>query len=78
MPGVTTMEMAILCVMVAAAVVLAVIVFGHTVWRGFDTIKGATAGYGAESGEAAKEYSEQSKSDADHAEKFPENFSDAR
>lgn len=76
LPGVTTMEMSILCVMIAVAVIMAVIVFGHTVWRGFDTMKGATAGYGGESGTAAKEYAEQSTSDAEAAAKFPENFSD--
>ena len=57
--GAVTMETAILCIMVAAAVIIAVIVFGHAVWRGLDTAKGATAGYGCESGKAFKEYSAQ-------------------
>lgn len=74
--GAVTMEMAILCIMVAAAVIIAVIVFGHAVWRGLDTAKGATAGYGGESGEAFKEYSEQTRADAEQAEKFPGQFSD--
>ena len=74
--GAVTMETAILCVMVAAAVIIAVVVFGHAVWRGLDTAKGATAGYGGESGEAFKEYSEQTRADAEQAEKFPGQFSD--
>ena len=74
--GAVTMETAILCVMVAAAVIIAVVVFGHAVWRGLDTAKGATAGYGGESGEAFKEYSEQTRADAEQAEKFPRQFSD--
>lgn len=70
------METTVLCVLIAAAVVVAVIVFGHTVWRGTDIMKGATAGYGLESGKAAQEYSEQTASDAKKAEKFPKQFSD--
>jgi len=74
--GLALMETTVLCVLIAAAVVVAVIVFGQTVWRGMDIMKGATAGYGAESGVAAKEYSEQASSDAEKANKFPEEFSD--
>ena len=74
--GAVTMETVILCIMVAAAVIIAVIVFGHAVWRGLDTAKGATAGYGVESGKAAQEYSEQTRADAEQAEKFPGQFSD--
>jgi len=76
--GLALMEMTVLCVMIAAAVVIAVIVFGQTIWRGLDVMKGATAGYGCESGDAAKEYAEQAASDAAKADKFPEEFSDVR
>lgn len=76
--GLALMETVVLCVMIAAAVVVAVIVFGHTVWRGTDIMKGATAGYGLESGKAAQEYSGQTKSDTDSAAKFPKQFSDVQ
>jgi len=76
--GAVMMEYVILAVLIAAACVIAVIVFGRGVVRNTDLMSKAAAGRGSRAGEAAQIYQKDAEDDIREAQKFPGKFSDAK
>ena len=74
--GAAMMEYVILAVLIAAACVMAVVVFNRGIMRNTDIMNKATAGRGVRAGEAAKTYQEDAAEDVKESAKFPSQFSD--
>lgn len=75
--GAALMEYVIVAVLIAAACLIGVIVFGRGIVRNTDIMNKATAGRGQRAGEAAETYRADADADVKEAEKFPKEFSDA-
>ena len=76
--GAVMMEYVIVAVLVAAACVIAVVVFGRGVVRNTDLMNKAASGRGSRAGEAAEIYQQDVEADVKEAQKFPSQFSDVR
>lgn len=74
--GAALMEYVIVAVLIAAACVVGVIVFGRGIVRNADIMNKATVGRGQRAGEAAEIYRADTDADIKEAEKFPREFSD--
>jgi len=74
--GATLMEYVIVAVLVAAACLVGVIVFGRGIVRNADLMNKAAVGRGQRAGEAAEIYRGDTESDVKEAEKFANEFSD--
>ena len=70
------MEYVIVAVLIAAACLVGVIVFGRGIVRNTDIMNKAAAGRGNRAGEAAEIYRADTAADLKEAEKFPKEFSD--
>ena len=75
--GATMMEYVILAVLIAAACVMAIVVFNRGIMRNTDLMNKAAAGRGSRAGEAAKIYQADTEADVQESSKFPNQFSDA-
>ncbi|MBO7482300.1 MAG: hypothetical protein J6U17_00240 [Kiritimatiellae bacterium] len=76
--GAVMMEYVVLAVLIAAACVIAVIVFGRGVVRNTDLMNKAAAGRGSRASEAAEIYQGDVEEDVKEAQKFTSQFSDTR
>ena len=76
--GSVQMEYVVLAVLIAAACVVAVIVFGRGIVRNADLMNKAAAGRGSRAGEAAEIYQEDVEADVKEARKFTSTFSDTK
>ena len=77
--GAVTMEMAIICVLVAAACVIAVIAFSRTIRRNADVMDKGLTGRGNRAGEVqGGEYRKMAEDDMKEAVKFTGEFSDTK
>ena len=74
--GAALMEYVIVAVLIAAACLVGVIVFGRGIVRNTDIATKAAAGRGVRAGEAAEIYRADADADRKEAEKFPKEFSD--
>ena len=74
--GAALMEYVIVAVLIAAACLVGVIVFGRGIVRNADIATKAAAGRGVRAGEAAEIYRADADADIKEAEKFPKEFSD--
>jgi Flp pilus assembly pilin Flp len=74
--GAAMMEYVILAVLIAAASVVAVVVFNRGIMRNTDLMNKAAAGRGSRAGEAAKTYQDDTEADVNESAKFPGQFSD--
>lgn len=72
------MEYVILAVLIAAACVIAVVVFNRGIMRDVDVAMKGAAGRGVRAGEAASIYQTDAEADTKEAEKFPKMFSDVK
>ena len=72
------MEMVIICVLIAAACVIAVVVFGRTVVRNTDLMDKGLVGRGNRAGEASEQYGKDVADDMKEAVKFTGEFSDTK
>ena len=70
------MEYVIVAVLIAAACLVGVIVFGRGIVRNADIATKAASGRGVRAGEAAEIYRDDTDADIKEAEKFPREFSD--
>ena len=75
--GAALMEYVIVAVLIAAACLIGVIVFGRGIIRDSDIMNKAATGRGQRAGEAAEIYRADAEADVKEAEKFPKEFSDA-
>ena len=76
--GAVMMEYVVLAVLIAAACVVAVVVFGRGIVRNTDIMNKATVGRGSRAGEAAEIYQQDVADDVKEAKKFANTFSDAK
>ena len=74
--GATLMEYVVVAVLIAAACLVGVVVFGRGVIRNSDIATKAASGRGGRAGEAAEIYRADAEADIKQAEKFPHEFSD--
>ncbi len=74
--GAAMMEYVILAVLIAAACVIAVVVFNRGIMRNTDLMNKAAAGRGSRAGEAAVIYQADTEADVKESAKFPNKFSD--
>ena len=70
------MEYVIVAVLIAAACLVGIVVFGRGIVRNTDIATKAAAGRGVRAGEAAEVYQADAEADIKEAEKFPREFSD--
>lgn len=75
--GGALMEYVIVALLIAAACLVGVVVFGRGVIRNADIMNKGVTGRGARAGEAAETYRADAGADVKEAEKFPKEFSDA-
>lgn len=76
--GAVMMEYVVVAVLVAAACVVAVVVFGRGIVRNTDLMSKAAAGRGVRAGEAAAVYQADAEADVKEAQKFANQFSDVK
>ena len=80
--GAVTMEMVIICVLIAAACLVGVIVIGRAIFRNTDLMDKAVTGQGERAANAIscpnEGYRRQAEDDIKEAEKFPREFSDTK
>ena len=74
--GAAMMEYVIIAVLIAAACVMAVVVFNRGIMRNTDLMNKAAAGRGSRASEAAKIYQDDADEDVKESAKFPNQFSD--
>lgn len=74
--GAALMEYVIVAVLIAAACLVGVIVFGRGIIRNTDIMNKATVGRGQRAGEAVEIYRADTEADVKEAGKFPNEFSD--
>ena len=74
--GAALMEYVIVALLIAAACLVGVVVFGRGIIRNADIATKGAAGRGLRAGEAAEIYSTDAEADLKEAEKFPKEFSD--
>lgn len=74
--GAALMEYVIVAVLIAAACLVGVVVFGRGIIRNADIATKAGAGRGVRAGEAVEIYRADAEADIKEAEKFPREFSD--
>jgi len=74
--GAALMEYVIVALLIAAACLVGVIVFGRGIVRNTDIATKTAAGRGVRAGEAAEIYRADADADIKEAEKFPKEFSD--
>jgi Flp pilus assembly pilin Flp len=74
--GAAMMEYVIIAVLIAAACVMAVVVFNRGIMRNTDLMNKAAAGRGSRAGEAAQIYQADAEADIKESSKFPNQFSD--
>lgn len=74
--GAVLMEYVIVAVLIAAACLVGVVVFGRGIIRNADVATKAASGRGVRAGEAAEIYRADAEADMKEAEKFPREFSD--
>lgn len=78
--GAATMEMVVICVLIAAACLVGVIVFGRAIFRNTDVMNKGVSGQGEQAGKAMscpKEgYRKQAEDDIKEAVKYNKEFSD--
>lgn len=80
--GATTMEMVIICVLIAAACLVGVAVFGRALFRNTDVMNKGVMGQGERAATAiscpAEGYGKQAEDDMKEAVKYNKEFSDAK
>ena len=74
--GAALMEYVVVVVLIAAACLVGIIVFGRGIVRNADIATKAASGRGGRAGEAAEVYRADAEADIKEAEKFPREFSD--
>ena len=74
--GAALMEYVVVAVLIAAACLVGVVVFGRGIVRNADIATKAASGRGVRAGEAADIYRADTEADIKEAEKFPREFSD--
>ena len=74
--GAVLVEYVIVAVLIVAACLIGVVVFGRGIIRNTDLMNKATSGRGVRAGEAAEIYRADAEADMKEAEKFPKEFSD--
>ena len=72
------MEMVVISVLIAAACVIAVVVFGRTIVRNADLMDKGVSGRGNRAGEASEQYRKDAADDIKEAVKFAGEFSDTK
>lgn len=72
----TLIEYVVVAVLVAAACLVGVVVFGRGIVRNADIATKTASGRGVRAGEAAEIYRADTEADIKEAEKFPREFSD--
>lgn len=76
--GSVMMEMVVICVLIAAACVIAMIVFGRAIVRNTDLMDKGVVGRGNRAGEVSEQYRKDAADDIKEAVKFNGEFSDTK